>query len=130
MPCYSHLSRDERTEIGILIGAGYSIGAIARALGRAKSTISRELKRNRLPRGGYSPCHGDGAYMARRQRASVLECDAVLECFVIQRLSEGWSPEQIAGWLKTGVEKGLRAVCTETIYAFMGCQAGWRRQAW
>ena len=34
---------------------GYSIGAIARALRRPKSTISRELSRNRLPSGRYSP---------------------------------------------------------------------------
>jgi IS30 family transposase len=85
MPCYWHLSSDERTEIGILIRAGYSISAIARALGRSRSTISRQLKRNRLPTVGYSPCHGDGAYMARRQRASVLERDAALECFLVQR---------------------------------------------
>jgi IS30 family transposase len=131
MPCYSHLSSDERTEIGLLIRAGYSMSAIARALGRSKSTISRELKRNRLPKGSYSPCHGDGAYMARRQRASVLERDAALGRFVIQRLSEGWSPEQIAGWLKAGCEPGLRAVCMETIYAFIyrvdqKAQALWR----
>ena len=33
------------------------MGAIARALGRAKATISRELQRNALPSGGYSPLH-------------------------------------------------------------------------
>jgi transposase, IS30 family len=131
MPCYSHLSSDERTEIGLLVRAGYSISAIAQALGRAKSTISRELNRNQLPRGGYSPCHGDGAYMARRQRLSILERDEVLGGFVIQRLSEGWSPEQISGWLKTGAEPGLRSVCMETIYTFIyrvdqKAQALWR----
>jgi len=130
MPFYSHLSSDERTEIGLLIRAGYSISAIARALGRARSTISRELKRNRLLKGGYSPCHGDGAYMARRQRASVLERNPVLGCFVVQRLSEGWSPEQIAGWLKTGAERGLRTVCTETIYAFCYRSAQKTQQLW
>jgi IS30 family transposase len=34
-------------------------------------------------------------------------------------LAEGWSPEQIAGWLKAANEPGLRDVCTETIYAFL-----------
>ena len=54
---YSHLSDDEREQIGLLKVLGYSIGAIARALRRPKSTISRELSRNRLPSGRYSPLH-------------------------------------------------------------------------
>jgi len=51
MPSYSHLSRNERSEIAILAAVDHSIGAIARSLGRAKFTIGRELKRNRLPKG-------------------------------------------------------------------------------
>ncbi|MGZ9112290.1 MAG: helix-turn-helix domain-containing protein, partial [Rhodoplanes sp.] len=45
---YSHLSDDEREQVGLLTVLGHSIGAIARALRRPKSTISRELSRNRL----------------------------------------------------------------------------------
>src|SRR5262249_12117275 len=48
----SHLSEDERGQIGVLRTAGWSMGAIARALGRAKATISRELQRNASPRAG------------------------------------------------------------------------------
>ena len=48
---YSHLSDDEREQIGLLKVLGHSIGAIARAIRRPKSTISRELSRNRLPSG-------------------------------------------------------------------------------
>ena len=51
MRSYSHLSEDERDQIGVLRAAGRSMGAIARALGRAKATISRELQRNALPLG-------------------------------------------------------------------------------
>src|SRR6202161_9917 len=57
MRSYSHLSEDERDQIGVLRAAGRSMGAIARALGRAKATISRELQRNALPLGGYSPLY-------------------------------------------------------------------------
>jgi hypothetical protein len=60
MQSYSHLSDDERDQIGILRASGRSIAAIARALGRAKTTISRELQRNALPSGGYSPLHAAG----------------------------------------------------------------------
>ena len=119
MPSYSHLSSDERSEIAVLAAAGYSIGAIARSLGRATSTIGRELKRNRLPKGRYSPHHADGAYLLRRQRHATIEQDEALGRFVRDRLAEGWSPEQIAGWLKAANEPGLRGVCMETIYAFV-----------
>ncbi|MCP3656310.1 MAG: IS30 family transposase [Herbaspirillum sp.] len=99
--------------------AGHSISVIARSLGRGKSTISRELKRNRLPKGRYSARHADGSYLLRRQRHATLENDEMLGRFVRNRLAEGWSPEQIAGWLKGANEPGLRGVCTETVYAFV-----------
>ena len=57
--------------------------------------------------------------MYRRQRPAILERDDRLQRFVLDRLAEGWTPEQIAGWLKRGVEIGLRAISTETIYAFI-----------
>ena len=65
---YSHLSDDEREQIGLLKVLGHSIGAIARAIRRPKSTISRELSRNRLSSGRYSPLHAAGAYQLRRRR--------------------------------------------------------------
>ncbi len=119
MPSYKHLTSCERDQIAALRAAGADAGAIADALGRHRSTIVRELKRNALPGGGYTSRHADGAYLLRRQRDAVLEQDEKLRLFVIQRLSEGWSPEQVAGWLKTGGERALRSVCTETIYAFI-----------
>jgi len=119
MRSYSHLSDDERDQIGILRAGGRSIGAIARTLGRAKTTISRELQRNALPSGGYSPLHAAGAYQLRRRREAILEREAALRLFVGDRLAEGWTPEQISGWLKSGNEPRLRAIGCETIYAFI-----------
>ena len=119
MRSYSHLSEDERDQIGVLRAAGRSMGAIARALGRAKATISRELQRNALPSGGYSPLHAAGAYQLRRRREAILEREAALRLFVGDRLAEGWTPEQISGWLKSGNEPRLRAIGCETIYAFI-----------
>ena len=102
------------------------MGAIARALGRAKTTISRELQRNALPSGGYSPLHAAGAYQLRRRREAILEREAALRLFVGDRLAEGWTPEQISGWLKSGNEPRLRAIGCETIYAFIYRTAPWR----
>src|SRR5216110_2119226 len=110
MRCYSHLSDDEREQIGLAKAVGHSIGAIAKAIGRPKSTVSRELLRNRLPSGRYSPLHAAGAYQLRRRRDALLEKDPTLRTFVRDRLAEGWAPEHIAGWLKAGNERGLRAL--------------------
>ena len=100
MRCYSHLSDDEREQIGLAKALGHSIGAIAQAIGRPKSTISRELSRNKLPSGRYSPLHAAGAYQLRRRREALIERDRALRTFVVDRLAEGWTPEQISGRLK------------------------------
>jgi IS30 family transposase len=119
MPGYSHLTADERDRLAELKADGLSLQAIGRALGRAASTISRELRRNALDSGAYRPQVADGAYMLRRQRAAILETDLKLANYVTARLSEGWTPEQIAGRLRLGIETGLRAVRAETIYGWI-----------
>jgi transposase, IS30 family len=119
MPGHSHLTAGERDRIANLKADGLSLRAIAGALGRAASTISRELRRNALGSGAYRPHIADGSYMLRRQRRAVLETDAKLATYVTDRLSEGWTPEQIAGRLQLGIETGLRAVCAETIYGWI-----------
>lgn len=116
---YRHLTRDDREEIAALRAAGHSMRAVAAAIGKAASTVSRELKRNALDSGRYTAHVADGSYMARRQRPALLEGDKRLAGFVRQRLTEGWSPQQISGWLRSGAELGLRAVTMETIYAFI-----------
>jgi len=115
----THLTLEERERLAVLLAEGLSRREIARRLGRAASTISRELRRNALPKGGYLPVHAEGCHRERRQRPAILERDERLGRFVRERLLEGWTPEQIAGWLKRGEERGLRAVSTETIYAFV-----------
>src|SRR4051794_14513108 len=119
MPGGTHLELEERERLAALEAEGLSLRAIAARLGRAASTVSRELRRNALPRGGYLPVHAQGCYRERRQRPAILERDAKLGRFVRERLLEGWTPEQIAGWLKRGEERGLRPVSLETIYAFV-----------
>jgi IS30 family transposase len=115
-----HVTLEERERLAEAKAEGLSLRAIAARLGRAASTVSRgELRRDALPRGGYLPVYAEGCYLERRQRPAVLERDTKLGRFVRERLLEGWTPEQIAGWLKRGEERGLRAVAAETIYAFV-----------
>ena len=113
----THLTLEERERLAASRAEGLSLRGIAARLGRAASTISRELRRNALPKGGYLPVHAEGCYRERRQRQAVLERDERLGRFVRERLLEGWTPEQIAGWLERGEERGLRPVALETIYA-------------
>jgi IS30 family transposase len=116
---YNHLTAAERDRIADLKADGQSVRAIAQALGRSPATISRELRRNALASGAYRPAIAEGSYLLRRQRSAVLERDLALAGYVTDRLAEGWTPEQIAGRLKRGVERGLRYVSTETIYAWI-----------
>ena len=97
---YSHLTVDESDRLAGFLAAGLSLRAIARALGRAASTISRELRRNALESGAYRPHPADGAHMLRRQRQARLETDLRLAACVTDRLSEGWTPDRIAGRLR------------------------------
>ncbi len=130
MRSYSHLSEDERDQIAVLQASGRSIGAIAKALSRAKSTVARELSRNSLPSGRYSPLHAAGAYQLRRRREAALEKDQPLAAFVHDRLAEGWTPEQISGWLKAGNERRLLGIGCETIYAFIYRAAQKAHELW
>ena len=71
MGSYRHLTRDDRDQIAGMLAAGLEQKQIAEALGKSKSTISRELRRNALDSGGYSAAIADGAYMERRQRQAL-----------------------------------------------------------
>src|SRR3712207_3183715 len=115
----THLRLEGGERLAALRAEGLSLRGIAARLGRAASTVSRELRRNALPKGGYLPVHAEGCYLERRQRPAALERDARLAWFVRERLLEGWTPERIAGWLRRGEERGLRAVSVEAIYAFI-----------
>src|ERR1700750_2745399 len=89
----THLELVERERLAALKAEGLSLRAIARPLGRAASTISRELRRNALPKGGYLPVHAEGCYRERRQRPAVLERDERLRRVVRERPLGGGGPE-------------------------------------
>ena len=88
---------------------GHSIGAIARAIGRPKSTISRELSRNRLPSGRYSPLHAAGAYQFRRRREALIEGDRALRTFVVK----GGAPNKLAPDSRQGSSPSSPSPCLD-----------------
>ena len=131
MSSYRQLSIEERCEIARLHEAGFSLQKIAAALDRQPSTVSRELKRNRGSQVGYRPSYAQAQADARRWTGSRLERDDGLREDVLDRLADGWSPEQVAGRLAR--DAGHRVISHETIYRFVHAQmkrtndVAWRR---
>lgn len=119
MGSYRQLNYDEREKLAELRQAGFSITKIAEALGRSKSTISREVRRNQGPPGQYWPDTAQKLTLRRRQRQCRLDRDEVLRQFVLDRLeSNYWTPEQIAGYL-THRQKDIASISHESIYAWI-----------
>lgn len=101
-PSGRYLSLTEREFIADYTLDGWTMTAIANSLGRAVSTISRELKRHKLFRGRYGPYAADRAAKtaAKRPKKSKLESNPRLRAEVQRRLEKQHSPEQIANTLK------------------------------
>jgi IS30 family transposase len=119
------LSLAEREEISRGVAACRSMRTIAASLGRAPSTISREIRRNGGSR-GYRASEADQAAwdQARRPKACKLAQNRALARIVAQKLQQLWSPEQIAGWLKsTYSHNESYRVSHETIYRSLFIQA-------
>ena len=121
----SRLSLTEREEISRGLAAGEPLCAIADRLGRASSTISRELARNG-GRVGYRAHRADQLawQRARRPQASKLATNETLRAEVEDKLVLRWSPQQISGWLKhTYPDTEAMHVSHETIYLTLFIQA-------
>jgi IS30 family transposase len=119
------LTLAEREEISRGVVAGYSLRSIAASLGRAPSTISREINRN----GGCRDYRASEANLAAWDRAQrpkrcKLAENRALARIVAKKLRKLWSPEQIAGWLKrTYPDDENFQVSYETIYRSLFIQA-------
>src|SRR5215216_3319329 len=112
---YRQLSPEERYMLAALRRQGYNQSQIARSLGRHRSTVCREVRRNST--------RADGHYRAftaqertngrrsrsRRNRRFTPEDFAVVE----ELLRRQWSPEQVAGYL---ARHELLSISHETIY--------------
>lgn len=128
-----YLTFAEREEIMALCAAGHGVRAIARAVGRSPSTISRELGRGRNHAGRYRASLGQAAADASRRaaRGTKLATSLRLRREVARRLEANDSPEQIAGRLPLDFpdDEEMR-VSHETIYRALYVQGrgGLRRE--
>ena len=113
---YRQLTQEQRYQIYVLKKTGQTQTEIAQCLGVHKSTISRELKRNRGQR-GYRPKQAHQKTMQRRKEKvghRIRDEDWML---IEEKIRLDWSPEQISGWLKK--EHPSLRVSHERIYQYL-----------
>ena len=119
---YTHLTEHERNQIQEQHDLGYSVRAIARMLGRGKTTISNELSRNEVA-GAYNAQKADTKAKVRRKaakyQAKKIVTNTDLQDFIDKALMQRQSPEAIAGRLKHGLEPGLPYVSRDTIETYI-----------
>lgn len=131
---YSQIDLDERRKIERWRQAGASVEMIAEKLGRHRSTIFRELRRNKFEDvempdlTGYFCVTAHSKAKERRSRHRKLVGHPQLQAAIIERIKHGWSPEQIAGRLT--YERSSVRVCHETIYRFAYSSDGREMKLW
>jgi IS30 family transposase len=111
MTTYTQLTREQRYQIKVLLDTGHQQTEIAQQLGVNKSTISREVRRNRGQR-GYRPKQAHERALGRRQGKARTRIDPETWALVDKKIRADWSPEQISGRLQ---KEGL-AISHEHIY--------------
>jgi len=119
------LSVEEREEISRGLAAGLSLRAIAGQLGRAPSTITREVAANG-GRSRYRASRADQMAWSRatRPKPCKLATRPALRAIVEEKLQRRWSPQQIAGWLKVNYpDDPEMQVSHESIYCTLFVQS-------
>ncbi|WP_019216554.1 IS30 family transposase [Legionella tunisiensis] len=118
MSNYTHLSMNERQRLSTYLEMGYSIKTISQKLSRHRSTVYREVNRNK-DFGKYLPgvAHEKANSRAFNGRMSKLNRNGYLRDYVVRAVKKGWSPEQISGRMK--YQKLTIYVCPETIYQYV-----------
>ena len=119
------LRQGEREEISRGLAAGLSVRALAAQLGRAPSTVSREIQRN-CGRVAYRAEMAERRAWSegRRPKLCKLASSGRLRQLVAAKLAQQWSPEQISGWLRRQYPGDIAmSVSHETIYRSLYVQA-------
>ncbi|MDL2238122.1 IS30 family transposase, partial [Christensenellaceae bacterium OttesenSCG-928-K19] len=117
MSHYKHLSMEEREKILLLYTEKQSLRRISNELGRAVSTISREIKRNTIIRRDYSAVDAQRQYHQRRKkcrRHNLLENQELRNKVLKLFLEQQWSPEEISNRL--AYESSPHKISYSTIY--------------
>ena len=128
MSSYIHFTHDERICLQKFLNEGKSFRKIASLMGRSPSTISREVNRNRAK---YPPKHKSNNKFnyhhwsaqikticrRRQERRTALKIDSFKYNYVVEKLNQFWSPEQIA--MRMRIDFPEQIVGTATIYRYI-----------
>lgn len=128
---YTHLTDDERDLIAIWKGQGFSVTAIAEKLSRNPATITRELSRNKSYVSGQYIAISAKSQAEKRARRSHLRHplkDPAVYAYTLEKLRNGWSPEQISGRLRR--DHGRPVIHWETIYRFIYQTSNQDKKLW
>lgn len=116
---YTQLTAGERNQLYALRKAKLSMTKIAKQLGRPRSTLYRELVRNTGGR-GYRPKQAqEFAEQRRAEKVQPLKMVPKIVAYIEAKLQLQWSPEQIAGYMKTDSSMPGFSVSHETIYQYV-----------
>ena len=113
-----HITAAERGKIEAFLQQNFTPSEIAKEINKDKSTIYREMNLRSTPN-GYFAKYAQVHYEASRKRCSWVGkiSHSTTRNYIIERITWGWSPEQIAGRME--LEKSSDRVCAETIYKFL-----------
>jgi len=111
---YTQLTREQRYQIKALLDIGHSQTEVAQQLQVNKSTVSREVRRNRGQR-GYRPKQAHEMALRRRRERAQTKIHVETWALVEEKIREDWSPEQISGRFK---KEGI-AISHEHIYQYI-----------
>jgi transposase, IS30 family len=133
---HNKITASERDQIAWWLASGVPLREMARRLGRSPSSISEELKRNKV-NGVYGSIKAHQAAEARKrhshQKYLLPHCPALRD-FVLEKLKLGWSPQQISGRLKKEIKEEVRPkreyVNHESIYQFLYDPAQQEEKLW
>ena len=114
MRTYTQLTQEQRYQIYALLKAGHNQTEIAHLISVHKSTVSRELRRNRGLK-GYRPKQAHQFALNRREKARY-RIDASTWTLIEMLIRQEWSPEQVSGWLNQNY--GLQ-ISHEWIYQYI-----------
>jgi IS30 family transposase len=125
---YNQITLEEREKIYEFLKTDISITKIASEIGRNKSSISREISRNKSIKLGYLPDRANNLAKGRKNRnLSKIEKNPDLKKYIIDRLSlDKWSPEMISARMRR--ENLAFSISHETLYEYIYSYPGQKQK--
>lgn len=127
----NHFTLTDREMLSQMLKEKHTYRKISLVIGKRISSISEEIKRN-SGEDGYDPYIAHKKAEERRLQStkrSKLEISLGLKNYIINKLNEYWSPDQIAGDLKKQ-SKGKTVISHETIYMYIYSEEGKKEKLW